>query len=453
MTNENSDITKNIIRDMDEGVIVLDRSGMILITNNRALSILDKKKEELEGRTFASVFFQNKKNDDFNQTILNAIYDPEAVHKIVSEYHTQNQKKYLHVITSGLTKNGKITGIIIMLSDISELVEVKEHLKMMDKIRSLNSTLEKRNQFIQYAFGRYLSDEIVEKIVDDPDGLSIGGHQSYITVLMSDIRGFTAICENMEPDSLICMLNHYFDQMVKIIKEMKGNIIEYQGDGILALFGDPVKNEKHAQSAVTAAILMQKEMNDINIWNKDHGYPELKMGIGINTGTAVVGNIGSEYAIRYNVIGSCINLCGRIESYTVSDQIFISTKTKDEIDEELIIEDSYTVMPKGVNSPITIHSVKGIGAPYNVSYKSSEEDLIRLENEVKARLCILDGKHVSSEEKEIIITAGSSDRIRFRTGEKLDIFDNVVIISDTSIYGKITESHDGIYIMSITGRN
>ena len=448
-----NNITDRVIRDMNEGVMVLDNSGKILMTNVRALNILGKAQEDLIDQKFAAVFFGDEQNDDFNQTVLNAIYEPEKVHSVVIAYYNREEKRYLNVITSGLTKDGHITGIIVMLSDITELVEVREHLKMMQQIEELNAELKKRNEFIRQAFGRYLSYEIVDKILDTPDGLSIGGNMSNITVMMSDLRGFTAMCEHMDPSDLIKMLNHYLDYMGKIIKELHGTVIEYVGDGILAIFGEPVKLENHAENAVRCAIMMQSKMSEINKWNEEHGYPRLKMGIGINTGDAVVGNIGSEHAVKYNVIGSCVNLCGRIESYTTEGQLFISPTTHEMIGCDMIIDNSFEVAPKGVKEPITIYSVKGLKEPYNISYEVETGEIIPLEKKEYVSLKVLDGKHISDKRETATVTGRSDTQVLFTTEAKLDVFDNIILSAAHDVYGKITKITDEGYIMTITGNN
>ncbi len=453
MSEKQLNIAGRVLRDMNEGVLVLDKGGKILIANDRALSILEKNDTELNDKKFATIFFDDKDNDEFTQTVINAIYEPEKVHRKVIGYHIGSSTKYLNVITSGLIQDDKVSGVIVMLSDITELVEVKEHLKMMQQIEKLNKELQQRNEFIRHAFGRYLSDEIVEKILDTPDGLSIGGNMAHITVLMSDLRGFTAMCEQMEASSLLIMLNHYLDHMGRIIKENRGTVIEYVGDGILSIFGEPVEGKNHAEDAVKAAILMQKEMAHINEWNKEQGYPELKMGIGINTGDAVVGNMGSEYAIKYNVIGSSVNLCGRIESYTTAGQIFISPDTYKMIEARLSVDNSFEVSPKGVKEPITIYSVKGIGAPYNLSYEIVEEEIKTVEKKILVALKVLDGKHISDKRESATIDGRSSTQIRFTATTILDVFDNIILSGEHDIYGKVVSVSGETYIMTITGTN
>lgn len=445
-------ISTRIVRDMNEGVLVIGKDGKIILANQRAQVILSKSREELEDKPFAEPFFNERINDDFNQTILDAIYENEKVHKNVVQYHIENQCKHLKVITSCLrSASGKSEGVIVVLTDITELVEVKEHLKMMDEIAKLNETLEKQNTFIRKAFSKYLSEEIVDQVLNKPDGLSIGGQSENLTVLMSDLRGFTALCERMSPDELMDMLNHYFDNMSRIIRSLNGTIIEYAGDGILAVFGGPIKSDNHAVCAVVAALKMQYVMDEINSWNKEHGYPELNMGIGINTGEAVIGNMGSEYAMKYNIIGRCVNLCGRIESYTIGGQILVSPYTLELIDNELLVEEQIEIKPKGLRKGLTISSVYGINEPYNIILKRSKNDLTECETPIDISIFPLDGKQVCDEAVPGQIIAVSKKLLHITTDAEFDKYDNLLIKSTGESYCKIIEKcHDG-YIAALTG--
>ncbi|MBP9997176.1 MAG: PAS domain-containing protein [Lachnospiraceae bacterium] len=445
-------ISTRIVRDMNEGVLVISKDGKIILANARAQVILEKKKSELEGKPFVKPFFNGRINDEFNQTILDAIYENEKVHENVVTYHVDDRCKHVKVITSCLrSEEGKSEGVIVVLTDITELVEVKEHLKMMNQIEKLNKTLEKQNKFIRKAFSKYLSEEIVEQILDKPDGLSIGGKSENLTVLMSDLRGFTALCEQMPPDGLMDMLNHYFDIMSRIIRALNGTIIEYAGDGILAIFGAPIRSDNHALCAVVAGLQMQESMADINEWNSTRGYPELNMGIGINTGEAVVGNMGSEYAMKYNIIGGCVNLCGRIESYTIGGKIFVSPYTIDMIDSELLIDEQLEIKPKGVNIPIKISSVYGIKEPYNIVLTKNIGRLCECDTPIDVSIFALDGKHVADEGKPGKVVAVSKKSLRITADAVFEKYDNLLIKSDVESYCKVIEASEDGYVVALTG--
>jgi class 3 adenylate cyclase len=219
----------------------------------------------------------------------------------------------------------------------------------------LNQQLERRNRFIRETFGRYLSDEIVETILEKPGGLKIGGEKRQATILMSDLRGFTSLCEGLPAEDVVSMVNIYLETMTEIILKYQGTIDEFIGDGILVIFGAPFQRPDDARRAVACAVEMQLAMASVNERNRQAGYPEVALGIGVNTGKMVVGNIGSKKRTKYGVVGRHVNLTARIESYTVGGQILISEDTLKECGDIVRIDNAMQVMPKGGKEPLTIY--------------------------------------------------------------------------------------------------
>lgn len=330
------------------------------------------------------------------------------------------------------------------------MVELRDAVKAMERIKKLNNQLELRNQLLNTTFGRYLSDEIVKELLETPGGLQIGGKKRHLTIMMSDLRGFTQLSENLDAARLIDMLNHYLSVMSEIIMEHKGTIIEFLGDGILIIFGAPIEIEDHALNAVIAAIRMQSAMIDVNKWNIAHGYPELQMGIGINTGETIVGNIGSEKHTRYGVIGKHVNLCGRIESYTVGGQILISQLTKNHIKEPLTIAKEFEVLPKGIQTPILLSEITGISGKYNYQCPKREVSVKRLGNPIEIVFHKIFEKHVGKTPiKGKIISASKSHAIIISERE-LKVFDNLEIRGETSVFCKVIEKSDEGYLIDFT---
>ena len=260
-------IRESIIRDMSEGVMTIGFDGIVTYLNPAAEKILARKTDEIVGQPFALCFFDYPENDNFSQTILDAAYDRDHTHENVASYFTGEETRQLHVTTSFLHDGEERVGIIVVLSDISELVELRDAVKAMERIKALNGQLELRNKLLSETFGRFLSDEIVRQLLDTPDGLTLGGKKRTLTVMMSDLRGFTAMSERMEPQSLLAMLNHYLGEMTEIIQRRNGTIIEFIGDGIMAIFGAPAPSDCQASDAVAAAVEMQARMEAINAWN------------------------------------------------------------------------------------------------------------------------------------------------------------------------------------------
>ena len=443
-------IQQNIILNMAEGVMSIGFDGVISFCNPSALSILGFEREEVEGKKFASCFFDSEDNDEFTQTILDAVYDREHTHEKIVPYKCGDKVRQLRVVTSFLQEAGKKVGIIAVFNDLSELMDLRDAVKSMEKIQALNKQLELRNKLLNETFGRFLSDDIVKQLLDTPDGLSLGGKKKNLTILMSDLRGFTAMSERMDPAELITMLNHYLGEMTEAIQKRGGTIIEFMGDGIFAIFGAPLDSKTHASDAVAAAIDMQARMDSINRWNLDHGYSVLEMGIGINTGEVIVGNIGSEKRTKYGVVGSNVNLTGRVESYTINGQILISSSTRAAVNSDLTVAKEIVVRPKGVETDITLTQVTGIGEPYNISVDVKSTMPNKLEQVIPVTFHKLDGKHADATNLYAGITSIASDMAVIDTQAKLEIYDNIQIDAGGKLYCKVLEKTDEGYLLHFT---
>ena len=256
--------------------------------------------------------------------------------------------------------------------------------------------LEIQRNFIRKTFGRYLSDEVVGNILDTPEGLELGGEKRAITILMSDLRGFTSLSERLPPEDVLSIINNFLLVMTDILMKYNGTIDEFIGDAILAMFGAPVLREDDALRAVACAVEMQLAMEDVNRWNREQGYPDVAMGIGLNTGEVVVGNIGSERRCKYGIVGRHVNLAARIESYTVGGQILVPEQTLQACGDLLRIDDQMEVMPKGVKEPITIYDVGGVNGPYDLQLPEKVEVTLAPLEPLMLQYTVISGKHAST---------------------------------------------------------
>ena len=261
------------------------------------------------------------------------------------------------------------------------------------KLHELNTALELRNRFIRQTFGSYLSDEIVDTILEK-GGLQIGGEKRCATILLADLRGFTSLSERLPAEDVVAMLNIYLETMTEIIQKYQGTIDEFIGDAILVIFGAPILRPDDPQRAVACAVEMQLAMTSVNERNRWAGYPEVALGVGLNTGEVVVGNIGSQKRIKYAVVGRAVNLTARIESYTVGGQIFISESTLNECGDILRLDSAMKVMPKGVKKPLTIHEVGGIGGDFQLFLLPKKEITWKeLSQKLPVQFTVVDWKH------------------------------------------------------------
>src|SRR5215831_15824146 len=298
--------------------------------------------------------------------------------------------------------------------DLEAMLEMTtDHADALEAdLQSQAEALARRGQFIRETFGRYVSEDVVAQLLDAPEGLELGGSKRKVTILLSDVRGFTALAECLEPQEVMTFLNHYLEAMVDVILAYRGTIIEILGDGLLVLFGAPLTRDDDAERAVACALAMQLRMEDTNALHRHAGLPEIEMGIGIHTGEVVVGNIGSQQRTKYGVVGSAVNLTGRIESYTTGGQILISPTTYAETAAVLTVSHQMTVAPKGVVAPITLYAISGMRGAHALDLPNQTETLVSLPQALDVRYTVLEGKFAGS-----AIYAGRMLKLATKTAE------------------------------------
>jgi len=303
------------------------------------------------------------------------------------------------------------------------------------------------SEFLKKMFGRYVSEEVMNALVQNPDSVRLGGEKRKVTMMMTDLRGFTQLSERLDPEKVMALLNRYFDVMMRVCKKYQGTINDIFGDALLVTFGAPQEIEDHVQAAVACAIEMQNAMKMVNEENVHRGLPKLDMGIGLNTADVVVGNIGTEERAKFGVVGSGVNMTSRIESYTVGGQILISESVRQEAGEVLRIDGQREVLPKGSEMPLRIYEVGGIAGSYNVALEEKDSDLVVLTQKLPLWYTILEGKHLgegglecfvvrlSKESAEIVL----DEPIEQLTNLKLNLKDVYEELAVKDFYGKITE--------------
>jgi len=287
----------------------------------------------------------------------------------------------LNMVRPVLMLGFAILGILIYRHVEAER-EKLEGLRQRDEIRT--------------TFGRYLSSEVVEELLATPEGLHMGGETRQVTFLVADLRGFTALSATLVPAVVIEILNRFLGRMVDIVSRHQGTVDEIQGDGMLVFFGAPLVRGGEESRAIACAIDMQNALTELNAQSRQRGQPELGMGIGIHTGSVVVGNIGSEKRAKYGAVGSAINTAFRIESHTVAGQILVSDATLAAAGDTVRTGRTLEIRFKGMQAPLCLYYIAGIGdRTLHVNDQDNDAE-VELEEPVPVDCHLVEGKEISA---------------------------------------------------------
>ncbi|MEW6365613.1 MAG: response regulator [Acidobacteriota bacterium] len=329
------------------------------------------------------------------------------------------------------------------------VARLRTHLslkKARDRVNRLVEGLEVRNRFIRKTFGRYLSDDVVASLLESPEGLKLGGDRRVVTMLMADLRGFTSMTHGMNPELVMRVLNNYLGTMAHVITKHRGTIDEFLGDGILALFGAPIQAEDDPRRALACALEMQVAIEAVNEHNAAEGLPSIDMGVALNTGEVVVGNIGSETRAKYGVVGSQVNLSGRIESFTVGGQILMTDATLQAAGRDVHVGKALALNAKGFKEPVRVYELVGLGAPYNIFLPQRKDAPVQLSQEIPVLCWVLSDKLIDTDVFEGFITALSPRGGEMRSLASLEPMTNLKLrfagdrekVLDSDIYVKVT---------------
>ncbi|MBI5376715.1 MAG: adenylate/guanylate cyclase domain-containing protein [Candidatus Schekmanbacteria bacterium] len=258
------------------------------------------------------------------------------------------------------------TGIILFISQSLWVNMVFPMLTVFVLYISITSyrflTEEREKRKIKGAFQQYLSPSVVNAITKDPSKLKLGGEEKTLSILFSDIRGFTTLSESLTPAQLVQLLNEYFSEMTDVITEVNsGTLDKFIGDAIMAFWGAPVEMKDHALKSSLSALGMIEKLHKLRVKWDAEGKPPVNIGIGINTGDVVVGNMGSDRRFDYTVMGDAVNLASRLEGLnkTYGTNIIISEFTKSELPDKLITREIDLVRVKGKLKPVKIYELMG----------------------------------------------------------------------------------------------
>ena len=223
-----------------------------------------------------------------------------------------------------------------------------------------NLVVERKGRHLKKAFSSYVSPDLVKQIEKDPDKLVLGGEQRELTILFSDIRGFTTVSESLAPQELVRLLNEYLSPMTRIVLEERGTLDKFIGDAVMALFNAPLDVPEHADHACSAAVRMLERLKELNVGFAARGMHTLDIGVGINTGPAVVGNMGADIRFDYTAIGDSVNLASRLEGLNkyYGSHILISGDTRGRVtDGRFTFREVDRVRVKGKQHPIVMYEL------------------------------------------------------------------------------------------------
>lgn len=444
-----------------EGIFRMTPDGRFISANPAVARILGYDSAEEVTAACTDIAAQHYVNPEDHARLGTILLDRSRVIGLETPMYRRDGRK-IWVSVSARVIRDEEGALLFHEGALLDITERKEK----EEARQQREAAEMKSRFIRETFGRYLSDEIVDTILEDPAGLALGGEKRTITIMMTDLRGFTAIGERLAAEDVVAMINIYLEVMTGIIFKYQGTIDEFIGDAILVLFGAPVRRDDDALRAVACALEMQLAMAEVNERNRAAGYPDVAMGIGINTGSVVVGNIGSRKRAKYSVVGSSVNLTSRIESYTVGGQILISESTARACGGHLRIDGRMEVMPKGVTTPVTLYEVGGIRGAYNLflPVEPGAGELPELTRPLVIRFAALVDKDAGAEMHDGIVCRLSERAAEVRsetpmerlTNLRITLLDHQGLAVATDIYAKVIDRPAGtpaafrIHFTSIT---
>ncbi|WP_341528661.1 adenylate/guanylate cyclase domain-containing protein [Nostoc sp. UHCC 0302] len=332
---------RDILRSLSNGVISTDKAGLIIAANESAKRLLGLEVEDrLEGQLVNDVI--GIKEGDFNKWCQTALHAADLKQR--QQYYPDRT-----LISTG-TEQHSINLSINTIADASDQQQVRGALVVMEDISD-----EKRLKSTMY---RYMTQELAEELLKLDDA-KLGGDRKEVSILFSDIRGYTTLTENLEAEEVVSMLNEYFESMVEAVFKHKGTLDKYIGDAIMAVFGSPLPLEEHAWMAVQTSLEMRVRLHEFNQRRYAANKPRINIGIGINSDTVISGNIGSSKRMEFTAIGDGVNLGSRLES--VSKQygcdIIISQNTYQPCQDNIWARELDYIRVKGRNEPVAIYEL------------------------------------------------------------------------------------------------
>ncbi|MDR1586987.1 MAG: PAS domain S-box protein [Treponema sp.] len=341
---------ENVFNSMTNMIITLDGGGQIHYFNYAASEAMGLD-ENCLGLDMGEVF-KNAVSPRTIKTIRSSLTDGSELLGLQGIYKNNGREIDYSLNASPLRgPRGRNEGLTLLFTNQTRENELKSRVQEVTEDR----------RKIKDMFCRYMSNEVVSNLMESPELIKLGGDKKNATVFFADIRGYTSFSEGREPEEIIEILNAFFGQAVEHILNYQGYIDKFIGDCIMAVWGVPLEAENNgAAGAVSCALAIQENVRSSKRSFFKRDAARLKIGIGVNTGPLVAGNLGSLQRMDYSVIGDTVNLAARLESMAGPDEIIISQATRDELGDGFRLEKRPDVNVKGKGKPVQIYNVLGI---------------------------------------------------------------------------------------------
>ena len=329
---EAKQFNESILGSIATGVITLDPLGEIDSINRAGMNILKMNKDETVGNHYMYLF---EKDMEIIGLIQKVEMDNATHSEINMSFLTVSKETVVNVSAAPrIDPSGSVRGVVIAIEDITDVSKVKN------------------------TFKRYVSKQVVDELLDDDAKLNLGGEERQVTILFSDIRGFTSMSENMSPENVVSTLNEYFSDMIDIVFKYNGTLDKIIGDELMIVYGAPISAEDDTQRAVTTAVEMQKQIIRLNKKRKKRKEIPISAGIGINRGIVVSGNIGSRDMMDYTVIGDTVNLGARLCSAAGPGEILISSTVWKEAPKHYSYKKLEPIKVKGKKNKVSVYLIE-----------------------------------------------------------------------------------------------
>jgi PAS domain S-box-containing protein len=351
------DYLDSTMASISTGVLTLDRAGKVISFNRAAEGIFRVPAVNAIGKPYEAVL-PNLEGAQF-PLLLSRIWSQSAQHLVRDVVTQVNGRGQVHLTLhlSPMWHSDQIVGVAVVVEDLTEQARLEQERREE----------EKEKQRIRETFEHYVAPAVVQELLANPNRIQLGGEQQLVTLLFADIHGFSSLSESLPPEELVDVLNGYLAIAYRCILQYEGTVDKYMGDGMMAIFNAPIPQCDHALRAASAALAIHREVEKYA-----HQLPRsqrLNFRIGLHTGEAIVGNIGTEDLMNYTAVGDTVNVAKRLQENAEPGQTLMSRNTFALIEERVIISKSQVITIKGRTAPVEVFDLCDLRTHSGVSLK------------------------------------------------------------------------------------